>query len=733
MRLLIVSNRLPINVTEDKGNLKFTPSVGGLVSGISSYLDSLKGLSSIESEYVWVGWPGITVIDALQEEVKQKMQADFNAHPIFLSEDDMDKFYHGFCNKIIWPLFHYFPTYTMYDNAYWQQYQHVNEIFRDAVLEIIKPGDVVWVHDYHLMLLPKLLRDEIPNLSIGFFLHIPFPSFELFRNLPSQWGEEILEGLVGADLIGFHTHDYTQHFLRCVLRILGHEQNMGKILLNGRFAKAETFPMGIDFPKFNQGSGILEVENNKDKLKQQLNGFKVVLSIDRLDYTKGIIHRLRGYKTFLEENPDWQGRVVLLLIVVPSRIGVEHYQQIKRSIDELVGEINGKFGCVDWTPILYQYRFLPFNPLLAIYSISDVALITPLRDGMNLIAKEYVAARKDKTGVLILSEMAGAAQEMREAIIINPNNTEEIALALKEALEMPEKEQIRRNEMIQTRLRNYDVVRWSEDFIEQLLMFRHEQESSLSKYLVQSKIKILHDFSKAQKSLILLDYDGTLVPFEANPQSAKPDLRLLTILKNLSQDLKNDIVIISGREKQTLENWLGKANINLVGEHGALIKENGKWRLFKPLTTDWKDSIVTRLRLYASRIPGSFVEEKEFSIAWHYREVEPSLGIESARELMDDLVNFTANINVQILKGNKVIEVRQLGINKGMAALYWMNKENYDFMLAIGDDKTDEDMFHVLPANAYSVKVGEEPETRARYYLKNPRQVLELLAQMANN
>lgn len=733
MRLLIVSNRLPINVTEDQGNLKFTPSVGGLVSGISSYLDSLKGLSSIESEYVWVGWPGITVVDALQDEVKQKVQADFNAHPIFLSEDDMDKFYHGFCNKIIWPLFHYFPTYTMYDNAYWQQYQHVNEIFRDAVLEIIKPGDVVWVHDYHLMLLPKLLRDEIPNLSIGFFLHIPFPSFELFRNLPSQWGEEILEGLVGADLIGFHTHDYTQHFLRCVLRILGHEQNMGKISLNGRLAKAETFPMGIDFHKFNQGSRILEVENNKDKLKQQLNGFKVVLSIDRLDYTKGIIHRLRGYKTFLEENPDWQGQVVLLLIVVPSRIGVEHYQQIKRSIDELVGEINGKFGCVDWTPILYQYRFLPFNPLLAIYSISDVALITPLRDGMNLIAKEYVAARKDKTGVLILSEMAGAAQEMREAIIINPNNTEEIALALKEALEMPEKEQIKRNEMIQTRLRNYDVVRWSEDFIEQLLMFRHEQENSLSKYLVQSKIKILHDFSKAQKSLILLDYDGTLVPFEANPQSAKPDLQLLTILKNLSQDLKNDIVIISGREKQTLENWLGKANINLVGEHGALIKENGKWRLFKPLTTDWKDSIVTRLRLYASRIPGSFVEEKEFSIAWHYREVEPSLGIESARELMDDLVNFTANINVQILKGNKVIEVRQLGINKGMAALYWMNKENYDFMLAIGDDKTDEDMFQVLPANAYSVKVGEEPETRARYYLKNPRQVLELLAQMANN
>src|SRR3990170_2956421 len=348
MRLLIISNRLPITVVEKEGKLSFQQSMGGLVSGISSYLDSLKGISFSSSEYIWIGWPGISVNDKMKLKLKEKVSSEYQAYPVFLSEKVMEKFYHGFCNKTIWPLFHYFPSYVVYDEALYAHYRCVSRIFCEAVLEILKPDDVVWIHDYHLMLLPKLLRDKRPNLPIGFFLHIPFPSFEVFRLLPVKWRAEILEGILGADLIGFHTHDYTQYFLRCVLRILGYEHNIGSISLGERVVKVDTFPMGIDFQKFHTAAIVGETETGADRRLELPNDVKVVLSADRLDYTKGIVKRLQGYELFLEKNPQWQNKVVLVLVVVPSRIGVEHYQQIKRHIDELVGKINGKFGSTAW-------------------------------------------------------------------------------------------------------------------------------------------------------------------------------------------------------------------------------------------------------------------------------------------------------------------------------------------------------------------------------------------------
>src|SRR4030066_57564 len=364
MRLLVVSNRLPVTVAEREGKLKFQKSAGGLVSGLSVYLDSLKSSSIVEKKYVWVGWPGIAIADKKKEEVKAKLQAEVDSYPVFITEKDMDKFYHGICNKTIWPLFHYFPSYTIYDEEYWDIYQKTNETFRDAVLEVVKPNDVVWIHDYHLMLLPKMLREKIKN-PIGFFLHIPFPNFEIFRLMPGKWRTEILKGLLGAHLIGFHTHDYTQYFLRCVHRILGYEHNMGKIIVNDHVIKADTFPMGIDFDKYNNAGCTKEVQKRKKELEKTLAGFKVILSIDRLDYTKGILNRLQAYETFLEKNPEWRGKVILVLIVVPSRIGVEHYQEMKQHIDALAGKISGKFGTINWTPILYQYKSLPFNSLVA--------------------------------------------------------------------------------------------------------------------------------------------------------------------------------------------------------------------------------------------------------------------------------------------------------------------------------------------------------------------------------
>lgn len=256
MRLLIISNRLPVSVSDER-TLKLQESVGGLASGLRAYIDSVKADSGFD--YIWVGWPGTTVKGQRREQLKSALLSEFKAYPVFLSEMAMEKFYHGFCNRTIWPLFHYFPSYAVYDEDYWTNYKQVNEEFCKEILKIMEPGDVVWIHDYHLMLLPKMLRDKVPETSIGFFLHIPFPSYEIFRLLPSKWRKAILEGMLGADLIGFHTHDYTQYFARCVARIAGHEQNMGRIQVGDRLARADTFPMGIDFDKFQSATKSPEV------------------------------------------------------------------------------------------------------------------------------------------------------------------------------------------------------------------------------------------------------------------------------------------------------------------------------------------------------------------------------------------------------------------------------------------------------------------------------------------
>lgn len=732
MRLLVVSNRLPITVIEKEGRLRFQESLGGLVSGLSAYLDSLKGSSFDKTDHIWVGWPGITVDNELKNELRSKALTEFHAYPIFLSEKSMEKFYHGFCNKTIWPLFHYFPSYAIYDEEYWKNYKHVNETFCDAVMEIIKPDDVVWIHDYHLMLLPKLLREKVPN-PIGFFLHIPFPAFEIFRLLPGKWRRSILEGILGADIIGFHTHDYAEYFLRCTLRILGYEHDMGKITLEDHIVKVDTFPMGIDFHRFQMYN--LEIQEEKAKVKNKLADFKVILSIDRLDYTKGIINRLQGYEIFLEKNPNLRGKVILILRVPPSRIGVEHYQEMKKQIDELVGRINGKFGSIYWTPISYQFRFLPFHHLIALYSNADVALITPLRDGMNLIAKEYIVSRIDKTGVLILSEMAGASKELGEAIIINPNNREEIADALKEALEMTKEEQIRRNQIMQLRLKRYDVVRWADDFIQKLISIKEEQKRFDAKLLSPHITELINDFKKAKpyKRLIFLDYDGTLVPFKESPHIAKPPEGLLKILKQLSEKSESEIILISGRDKDTLQKWFGMLNIGLVAEHGIWIKEkNEEWKMIRPLNNDWKIRILPVLEMYADRLPGSFVEEKEFSTVWHYRKADPELAPIMAKELTDYLVNFTANIDVQVLQGSKVVEIINSGINKGSAALYWISKNNFDFIMAVGDDWTDEDLFKILPETAYSIRVGMT-QSYSRFNLHNQTEVMKLLEILVKN
>lgn len=723
-RLLIVSNRLPITVEKRKGSLRLRHNIGGLAKGLVSFYKSYNS--------IWIGWCGIP-LDKLDRKEKKnietRLMTDFNIYPVFLSKNDVETYYRGFCNKTLWPLFLYFPQYAVYNKGLWESYRRVNKLFCNAVMEIAEPDDVIWVHDYHLMLLPKLIREKLPDATILFFLHVPFPSFEIFRLLP--WRKEILDGVFGADLIGFHTYDYVRHFLDSVRRLLGYEHTHGQITVGNHIVKLDAFPMGIDYKRFASAVCNPEVQKEINRIRKKVGNRKIILSIDRLDYTKGILQRLEAFDFFLEKNPEYKKKVILILVAAPSRTRVKYYQLLKKQVDELVGRINGKHGTIGRMLVWYLYRSLPFHDLAALYNIADVALVTPLRDGMNLIAKEFIATKTDGKGVLILSEMAGAAKELGEAITVNPNNKEDIAEALREALAMSDEEQIERNRIMQKRLQRYNVVRWASDLMDSLSHIKKLQQELRARRLTYAmKRKLISDYLKSSNQLILLDYDGTLVPFAEKPEKAKPDNKLLRLLEALTRDTKNEVVIVSGRDKGTLEKWFNNLNVGLIAEHGAWIREKGgKWETVEALKNDWKEEIRPILELYVDRTPDSFVEEKEFSLVWHYRRVDPELASVRARELKDILVHLTANLNLEALEGNKVIEIKNVGINKGRAALRWISKKNWNFILAIGDDWTDEDVFAVLPESAYSIKVGLSP-SQSKFSMESLMDVRSLLKEL---
>ncbi len=723
-RILIVSNRLPVTIERRKGTFHYRQSTGGVATGLSSMYKSHKS--------VWIGWPGIST-DKLgadeRQEITERLETEFNCHPVFLSQRELSLYYEGFSNKTIWPLFHYFPQFVIHDARYWKMYGNINERFSSIVSDILQEDDLIWIHDYQLMLTPQFIRQRHPEAAIGYFHHIPFPSYELFRTLPQR--RQLLEGIVGADLIGFHTYDYARHFLSSIRRILGYDNNFGQLTAGDRLTRVDIFPMGIDYDRFANSFKEQTVQKEFNNFKKRAHGYKVILSVDRLDYTKGIPQRLEAYDEFLRLHPEFREQVILILVAVPSRTKVEHYELLKTHIDELIGMINGKYGTIGWSPIWYLYRALPFPALNALYNLADVCLVTPIQDGMNLIAKEYIASKEDGTGVLILSEMAGAAKELVESIIVNPHDLEEVTEALVKALKMSDDEKIQQNRAMQSRLRRYTVNRWGHEFIERLEEVKKHQQDLLSNELIKSSREtLLSEYRRSKKRLLLLDYDGTLVPFQHKPEAAKPGKGLISLIGHLADDPGNEVVIISGRDRTILETWFGQLPVGLVAEHGAWIKEE-QWRMLEPLSDEWKEEIYPTIQLYMDRTPGSFIEEKEYSLVWHYRKSSSELSTIRLRELIDDLVLLTANLNLQILEGNKVVEIKDSRINKGSVSMHWIAKDAWDFILAVGDDRTDEDMFSVIPDWGYSLKVGFGT-TEARYNLKSQKDVVALLEELRN-
>ncbi len=716
MKLIIISNRLPLKIIEEENNFKITASSGGLATG----LDSLE----TNMEKCWIGWPGMYLEDDQKRKMINRELKSGNYYPVYLSPDQIENYYEGYSNNVLWPLCHYFPSYIHHENKYWEAYKEVNALFCEQVMEIIEPEDIVWIHDYHLMLLPGMIRKQMPEVSIGYFHHIPFPSYELFRNIAER--AELLNGLLGADLVAFHTHGYMRHFISAVFRVLKLDCILDEIYSLGRVIYVDAFPMGIHYEKFHQAMLNRKLKGKAQKLRRDFGGGKLILSVDRLDYSKGILIRLRSFENFLINNPSYKGKVSLVMIVAPSRDHVASYSELKDNIDKTVGAINGKFSSADWRPVYYFYRNFGFEELVQFYHISDIAMITSLRDGMNLVAKEYLATQRDQPAVLILSEMAGASTELSDAIIINPTSTQEIEDAIIEALEMPAKEQKRRLHSMQDIISSQTVRQWAEDFLDELATVKEKNDLLRKKLVAKDNLHVIKTaYNGSKKRLIILDYDGTLVPFHKNPKNAVPPPELLKLLSTLSKDPKNKVVISSGRDRYTLAKWLGHLPIGLTAEHGASYRENGRW--YQNIRkTEWDNEILDIMKRTVKRTPLSELEIKDTALVWHYRNVDAWLADLRVVQLIEAMINPCFRHNLQIMKGNKIVEIKPSGIGKGAEVGRLILKEKYDFIMAIGDDTTDEEMFLALPKDAISIKVGKDSDV-AGYNIPTQQQTLSFL------
>ncbi|MBE7437444.1 MAG: bifunctional alpha,alpha-trehalose-phosphate synthase (UDP-forming)/trehalose-phosphatase [Spirochaetales bacterium] len=731
-RLILVSNRLPFSLVEREGKIELTRSDGGLVSALQSYFSGDSGRFRF-SERFWLGSADFPERRWQRFQQEGGSGEDFQILPLFIESRTYNKFYNGFSNATIWPLFHYFPGFAVYDEDTFRSYREVNELFAARIHALLEPGDVLWIHDYQLMLLPQLVREKNRNANIGFFLHIPFPSYEIFRMLHRHWKEAIIQGLLGADLIGFHTHEYVEHFLKSVRMVAGHSHHYRSIVFEDRVVKIDLFPLGIDFQKFYNSAREPAIRRLKEEIEQEFRDKKIIFSVDRLDYTKGITHRLLGFEKFLERFVEWREKVIFTIVIVPSREIISRYNERKREIEEIIGRINGQYSTLRWQPIIYRYSRLDFTELSAMYQVADIALITPLRDGMNLVAKEYVASRTQGTGVLILSELAGAANDLVEASSINPLDGTEMAVCIDQALQMPLEMQKEKMLAMQDRLRTYDVIHWVNYFLEQLSEVHSQKQGRRRKVLDDSTaVRMVREFRLAGNRAMFLDYDGTLVPFARLPQEARPTDALRELLQQLAALVNNQVIIISGRDARILSEWFGELPLTLVAEHGASIRLAGSdWEHLPDFDQTWKDNILPALQLFVERIPGSFIEEKSHTIAWHYRNVKADFGFTRSRELLDNLYQLIHNAQLQVIDGNKVIEVRMTGVDKGHAARRLVEHFRPEYILAIGDDKTDEDMFQAIGALAHTVKVGSGV-TQAQFVVPSQEEVTRLLGKFVS-
>jgi trehalose 6-phosphate synthase/phosphatase len=727
-RLIVVSNRLPLTMRKVDNHWASEKSSGGLVSAMNPLLKRNSG--------IWIGWAGDGHGQDNDDEERQTILKEWEEKErciaIELPADVAKGFYEGYANQTLWPVFHGFPSQLRFNAGGWDAYVEANRAFCKAVVEHYHSGDLIWVHDYHLMLLPQMLRGALPEAGIGFFLHIPFPSAEIFPVLPRR--EELLQGLLGADLVAFQTHGHLQQFRAALLRVLGLESRIVEVTTGNQSVRLEALPISIAPEEY---TNLLNEDESTAKRYEEwtarYKGQKVILSVDRLDYTKGVPERLRAYERFLNLAPELREKVILIQIAVPTRVGIDTYRDLRTEVNQLVGEIDGKFATPNWTPVVYINRSIEREELVALYHLADICWVGALRDGMNLIAKEYVACKGDGNGVLLLSEFAGAAAEMGEALLINPYDEDRTAEALARALQLDDEERRTRMRALHLRVTRNDVFHWGERFLGTLqdaVSVRGRQANTQPKRLVATD-DLRSAYARANNRLLILDYDGTLVPHTELPQQAIPPQELLRLLEALASVPGNSVALLSGRRAADLDRWFGNIkNLWLVAEHGAEMKARNAsgWEPMRPETsTSWKSTVMPILEHFVDRTPGSFVEEKQYALVWHYRMAEPEFGEWLANELVSMLEAMLAETELRAVRGKKIVEVKPVWANKGEAfSRLCAAHPGVEFVLAAGDDRTDEDLFERAPKNAWTLHVGPG-DTRAAFVVPHSQEVLALL------
>lgn len=712
--VVVVSNRLPVRLVVEGGRSSFEPSSGGLVSALGS-ADDLRG---------WVGWPGAAVAPGRARSVRRALERR-RLHPVFLDEDEIEGFYDRICNDTLWPLFHYFIDRLRITEEAWQRYVDVNRRFAEVALAAAGDGARVWVHDFHLMLVPAMLRTMQPDLAVGFFLHIPFPSSEVYRLLPAR--EVVLRGLLGADYLSFQTADDARHFRSACLRVLGLESAPDSIEVGGRQVGIGIDPIGIDTAGFVDALKDPATAADLAVLERRFEGRSLVLGVERLDYTKGIGQKLRAFDRFLEADPERARTTTLLQVLVPSRLASPEYQAQRDEIERLVSGINGRYGQPGITPVEYLHRSISRSELVALYRRADVMLVTSLRDGMNLVAQEFAFCQSAPglprrwNGALLLSELAGAAHVLPGAVLINPWHVSGIADKLAEALSFDAAERRRRLQTMAERVRELDSKRWARRFLDRLDGHARRRGRIRAATLLSPEARhgLARRIGEARRRTLLLDYDGTLRELVTHPKLAVPTPEILALLHDLAELPATEVHIVSGRDRSSLERWFGDLPIHLCAEHGFVVRAPGEtWRQLADVDLSWLPRFERLLRGVAAEVPGTLVERKAASVTWHYRQAEPEYGSWRANELLVTIEQLLPGVSAEILAGHRVIEVRARGVNKGsyVSGLFPQGRERGQAVLAIGDDRTDQEMYAALPSGAVSVHVGtRRPSGPARH------------------
>jgi trehalose 6-phosphate synthase/phosphatase len=660
---------------------------------------------------------GLTVTKTDRNRLERMLEDDPNGRvlPVWLSDevDDEDANIHlkdqsrwrRYAEHELYTLFHYrqhAPDDGRAERRWWADYVRMNQLFADRILHVYQPGDIVWIHDYHLMLLPSILRQRVPNIYIGFFLHIPFPSSEFLRCLPRR--KDILTGVLGATMIGFQSYGYSRHFNSCCKRILGFESSSAGVDAYGAHVAVDVFPIGIDAGAVQRAAFTDPViEKNMVSIRQLYAGKKIIVGRDRLDTVRGVSQKFQAFEIFLERYPEWREKVVLIQVTSPTSVKEEREDsahKIEHKISRLVSKINGEFGSLSYSPIQHYPQYLSSHEYFALLRIADVGLITSVRDGMNTTSLEYIICQKGHYGPLILSEFSGTAASLGNAIHINPWDLGGVADAIKSALEMDEQSKKANHERLYSYVTMHTVSTWSNNFLKRLLTnLTSFSQSDLTPAL--DRVKMVQQYHKAKKRLFMFDYDGTLTPIVKDPHAAIPSDRVLRTLKALAADPKNAVWIISGRDEKFLDEWMGHiSELGLSAEHGCFIRQprSNDWEnLTEKIDMGWQKEVMEVFGHFTERTQGSWIEKKRVALTWHYRQADPDFGAFQAKECKRILENTVAKKwEIEVMAGKSNLEVRPQFVNKGYIATRLVNEygkqagEPPEFVLCLGDDQTDE-------------------------------------------